>query len=62
MCFILGIQTITGFYPYQIPVLLINSSHRYIYAKYPRLFSSFAVRLNFMPVKTDVFSLECTSI
>lgn len=61
-CFILGIQTITGFYPYQIPVLLINSSCRYIYAKHPRLFSSSTVRLNFTPVKTVVFSPECPSI
>lgn len=56
--FILGIQTTTGFYTYWIPVLLINSSSRYIYAKHPRLFSS-TVRLNFSTVKIVVFSPEC---
>lgn len=35
-CFILGIQTTTGFYPKQISRLLINSSHRRIYAKTPQ--------------------------
>lgn len=34
--FILGIQTTTGFYPEQISRLLINSSHRCIYAKTPQ--------------------------
>lgn len=55
-CFvILDIQTTTGFHAYQVPVLLINSSSRYIYAKHPRLFSSSTVRLNFATVKIVVF-------
>lgn len=35
-CFILGIQPTTGFHPEQISRLLINSSHRCIYAKTPQ--------------------------
>lgn len=53
---ILGIQTTTGFDTYQVSVLLINSSTRYIYAKHPRLFSSSSVRLNFATGKIVVFT------